>query len=184
MDFVFRWLLDPIGFIIGYSSKASASLAFLVDFFRSIPVVALFPLFLVLFGIGEISIIATAAWSGSLVMIINGAYGVKNSNLLRQKMAKVFGGTKRTIFFKVVFFDSLPYVFSGFRIAISMCLIVVVLSEMLLGSQGGLGQKIYDSALLFQSRELYSTIILLGTIGYLINLLSIFLGQIIGLDQS
>jgi len=175
IGFLFSVLIGaPLGLLIGYYKTADAASSILIDFFRSIPVVALFPLFLILFGIGEITIIATSIWSGAFVMLVNGAYGAKHSNKQRQKMAKVFGGTTYKILIQIVFFDSLPYIFSGFRIAISMCLIVVVLSEMLLGSSGGLGQQIYDSALLFRSRELYATIILLGLLGYFVNQLVIF----------
>lgn len=165
----------PIGFFIGHFKKANYASAFLIDFFRSIPIVALFPLFLVLLGIGNMTIISTAVWSGSFVMIVNSAYGVKNGNLLRRQMAKVFGSSTKDIFFKIIFYDSLPYVFSGFRITISMCLIVVVLSEMLLSSCGGLGQQVYDSALLFRSDNLYASIILLGVIGYSVNRISLFM---------
>ncbi len=159
----------PIGLLMGYSDRIYYSLEFIVEFFRSIPATALFPLFLLFFGIGDQSKIALTAWAAGLVLIINSMYGVHLGKELRIKSAKTMRMSGFTLFQKIIFPEALPQIFSGMRISISLSLVIVVVTEMFIGTNFGLGHRIIDSQLVYRISEMYATIFIAGVLGFLIN---------------
>src|SRR3989344_5442231 len=131
LGFIIACLIGiPIGLLMGYSDRIYYSLEFVVEFFRSIPATALFPIFLLFFGIGDQSKIALTAWAAGLVLIITAMYGVHLGKELRIKSAKTMRMSGFTLFQKIIFPEALPQVFSGMRIAISLSLIIVVVTEL------------------------------------------------------
>jgi NitT/TauT family transport system permease protein len=68
-----------MGIVLGSDTRNYRSLEFAIDFFRSTPATAMFPLFLLIFGIGEESKVGVAAFSAWLVIVFNVAYGVMNA---------------------------------------------------------------------------------------------------------
>ena len=74
----------PLGIFLGSSEKLYRSVEFVVDFFRSTPASAMFPLFLVLFGVGDKTKISVAAFGAALVILFNVAYGVMNARKTRR----------------------------------------------------------------------------------------------------
>jgi NitT/TauT family transport system permease protein len=104
-----------------------------------------------------------------LIIIINSVYGVQNAPMLRRTVGKVYGFSKWQVFRKIVFPDSLPQVFVGMRTALSLALVLTIVVEMLIGSKNGLGKRIYDYHLLFDSAKMYATIIVTGIVGYILN---------------
>ncbi len=81
--------------MLGSSDKLYRAVEFIIDFFRSTPASAMFPLFLVLFGVGEKTKIAVAAFGAGLTILFNVAYGVMNARKLRQLAAKVMGSFEK-----------------------------------------------------------------------------------------
>jgi len=159
----------PIGLIMGYYDKIYSSLEFVVEFFRSIPSTALFPLFLLFFGIGDESKIALTAWTASLVLIIHSMYGVHLGKKLRIKAAKTMNIRGAKLFQKIIFPEALPQIFGGMRVALSLSLVIVVVTEMFIGTNFGLGFRIINAQLVYKIPEMYSIIILTGIIGFLLN---------------
>ena len=146
-----------------------------LEFMRAMPVTAIFPLFLMVFGIGDSSKIAMAFLPTFLLMLVNARYGVAHASPERRRAVKIFGGTGWQIFRCVVFFEALPQIFIGLRLALSLSLIVTVVSEMFIGTETGLGQRIYDSYLTSSVTTLYALLLVLGFVGYALNKISIAL---------
>jgi ABC-type nitrate/sulfonate/bicarbonate transport system permease component len=165
----------PLGIFMGISKKIYESLEVIVDFSRSIPVMTLFPLALVLFGIGDRSKIALAAWASLLYVVINTMYGVRHVKQARIMMAKSLRARKGQIFTKVILPDALPEIFVGIRMSISMSLVIVVASEMIMGTNVGLGKRIFDAAMVYKISEMYATILVAGLLGYASNKLFVLL---------
>lgn len=159
----------PIGLLMGFNTKVFRSFEFIVDFFRSIPPIALFPLFLLLLGIGEPAKLGVPIYGCTLVIIVNSIYGVINAPKLRRTIGQVYGFSKSRIFWKIVFPDSMPQVFAGMRIALSLALVLTIVVEMTIGSNNGLGKKIYDFHLQFDTPEMYAAILTTGIMGYCLN---------------
>ncbi|MEL6492937.1 MAG: ABC transporter permease [Cyanobacteria bacterium J06621_3] len=159
----------PVGILLGSNERLYKSFEFLIDFFRSTPATAMFPLFLVVFGIGDFSKIAVAAFAGALVIFFNVAYGVMNTRKTRIMAAKAMGTPKWRIFIDVIFFETLPQTFIGLRTAISLTLVVIIVAEMFVGSTNGMGQRIIDSQQVFDMPGMYASIIATGVMGYGLN---------------
>ncbi len=95
----------PLGIVLGSSEQLYRSLEFLIDFFRSTPASAMFPLFLVLFGVGDETKIAVAAFGAVLVILFNVAYGVMNARKTRLLAAKVMGASRLRVLFDVMLLE-------------------------------------------------------------------------------
>jgi NitT/TauT family transport system permease protein len=130
---------------------------------------AVFPLFLLVFGLGDPAKIAIAAWSGSLIIVVNTMYGVRTSKASRQAAARVFGASRLQVFTKVVVPDALPQIVAGLRISVSLCLIVVVVAEMFMGTRAGIGMAIYNAGLLYETPKMLAGIVVAGLLGYAVN---------------
>ncbi len=164
----------PLGIAIGSSVRVYRSVEFLIDFFRSTPATALFPLFMIIFGLGDGAKIAVAAFSAALILVFNVAYGVMNARPTRTLAARVMGASRLRVFRDVTFYESLPQTFVGVRTAVSLALVVVIVAEMFIGSDNGLGKRIIDAQITFDMPGLYAAIFLTGALGYALNLF--FLG--------
>ena len=165
----------PLGVILGSSRKVYDSVEFLIDFFRSTPVSAVFPLFLVILGVGEATKIAVAAFGASLMIVFNTAYGVLNARKTRQAAARVMGASPGRVMLDVTLLESLPQTFIGMRTGVSFALVIVIVAEMFIGSIDGLGQRVINAQMIFNMPEMYATIFAAGVLGYGFNLLFILI---------
>ncbi len=161
----------PLGVILGSSHKLYSTVEFVIDFFRSTPASALFPLFLVILGVGEATKIAVAAFGASLLILFNTAYGVMNARKTRQAAARVMGASPGRVMLDVTLLESLPQTFVGMRTGVSFALVIVIVAEMFIGSIDGLGQRVINAQMIFNMPEMYATIFAAGVLGYGLNLL-------------
>ncbi len=161
----------PLGIVLGSSEKVYRSLEFVIDFFRSTPASAMFPLFLVLFGVGDETKISVAAFGAILVILFNVAYGVMNARKTRLLAAKVMGASRLRVLFDVMLLESLPQTFVGLRNGVSLALVIIVVAEMFIGSQDGLGHSVFEAQQLFDMPRMYAAIFAAGVLGYGLNLL-------------
>jgi sulfonate transport system permease protein len=161
----------PLGVVLGSSEKAYRSVEFLIDFFRSTPSSALIPLFLMIFGVSDINKVAIAAFGALLIVVFNSAYGVINARKQRVMAAKVMGASQWQIFKDVLVWESLQPTFVGLRSAVSMSLVIVIVAEMFIGSDSGLGNRIINSQQVMNVKNMYASILAAGALGYALNVL-------------
>ena len=178
MPTVLRWLAGvllgilfgiPVGILLGYSKKSYEATEVLLDFFRSIPVMTLFPLFLVMFGLGDKSKVAVATWASFLFVVINTIYGVRHVRVGRRMLGTVLRISRYQAFVKILLPSALPEIVVGIRNAVSMALVVVVASEMILGTKHGLGRRIIDASMVYETETMFAYILIAGVLGYLAN---------------
>jgi sulfonate transport system permease protein len=160
----------PLGIVLGSSEKVYRSLEFVIDFFRSTPASAMFPLFLVLFGVGDETKISVAAFGAMLVILFNVAYGVMNARKTRLLAAKVMGASRLRVLFDVMLLESLPQTFVGLRNGVSLALVIIVVAEMFIGSQDGIGHSVFEAQQMFEMPRMYAAIFAAGALGYGLNL--------------
>jgi sulfonate transport system permease protein len=165
----------PLGILLGSNERAYRSVEFLIDFFRSTPASALIPLFLLIFGTSDINKIAIAAFGAWLLVVFNCAYGVINARKQRIAAAKVMGASRHRIFIDVLIWESLQASFVGLRSAVSMALVIVVVAEMFIGSESGLGHKIINAQQVMNTKMMYAAIMSAGILGYILNILFLLL---------
>jgi len=160
----------PLGIFLGANERLYRSVEFVIDFFRSTPASAMFPLFLVLFGVGDRTKISVAAFGAALVILFNVAYGVMNARKTRLLAAKVMGASPLRILTDVMLLESLPQTFVGLRNGVSLALVIVVVAEMFIGSTDGLGNRVFEAQQLFAMPDMYAAIFAAGALGYGLNL--------------
>jgi ABC-type nitrate/sulfonate/bicarbonate transport system permease component len=165
----------PLGIALGSNQRAYRSVEFLVDFFRSTPASALIPLFLLIFGVSDINKVAIAAFGALLIVVFNSAYGVINARKQRVMAAKVMGASRWRIFRDVLIWESLQPSFVGLRSAVSMSLVIVIVAEMFIGSEDGLGHAILDAQQVLNVKTMYAAILAAGALGYALNVLFLLL---------
>jgi ABC-type nitrate/sulfonate/bicarbonate transport system permease component len=161
----------PLGVLLGSNEKAYRSVEFLIDFFRSTPSSALIPLFLMIFGVSDVNKVAIAAFGAMLIVVFNSAYGVMNARKQRVMAAKVMGASRWQIFRDVLVWESLQPTFVGLRSAVSMALVIVIVAEMFIGSDSGLGHRIINSQQVMNVKDMYASILAAGALGYALNIL-------------
>jgi NitT/TauT family transport system permease protein len=161
----------PLGVLLGSNEKAYRSVEFLIDFFRSTPSSALIPLFLMIFGVSDINKVAIAAFGALLIVVFNSAYGVINARKQRVMAAKVMGATRWQVFKDVLIWESLQPSFVGLRSAVSMALVIVIVAEMFIGADSGLGNRIINAQQVMNVKDMYAAILAAGALGYALNIL-------------
>jgi len=167
----------PLGIFLGSSERLYRSVEFIIDFFRSTPASAVFPLFLVIFGVGDETKILVASFGAALVILFNVSYGVMNARKTRLLAAKVMGASKVRVLIDVMLLESMPQTFIGIRNGVSLALIIVIVAEMFIGSVDGLGYRIIDAQMLFEMPDMYAAIFVAGALGYGFNLLFLIIEQ-------
>jgi ABC-type nitrate/sulfonate/bicarbonate transport system permease component len=165
----------PCGLFIGRSNTLERSTRFTFDFLRSIPATALFPVFIIAFGTGEVSRIAASVLAATLLILVNTISGIRQANTHRLLVAKAYGAKGLKLFVHVLLPEALPRIMVGIRLATSLVLVINTLVEMFIGSTYGLGKKIIDSQLVYDIEGMYAYIITLGIIGYVMNVFVHFL---------
>jgi NitT/TauT family transport system permease protein len=157
-------LAIPIGIFIGYFKYLAAGLTPIMAFLRPIPAIALIPLFILWFGIGEPAKILLIFYSSFLYISINTTAGVRNVPINLIRAAQTLGAKNTQIFLKVVLPEALPQIITGIRMGAIISWAVVVASE-LIAAQKGLGYMIMDAATFFRINDVYVGILLIGMVG-------------------
>ena len=138
-------------------------------FFRSLSILALFPVFLLFFGIGEESKIAIVTWAAFWPVFINTTNAVKGVEKILVNAARTLGAGRFYVFTRVVLPASVPNIFPGVRLGASYAFTALVAAEYL-GATEGIGIYIRSSQEGYQIPAMYSGIVVLGVIGVTLNL--------------
>lgn len=159
----------PLGVLMGHFRPVERVLTLPVDFSRSIPATALFPLFLIFFGAGEGPRVAASVYGASLIIAINAMSGIKQANTIRLQAARMMGASGLTLFTRVLLPEAMPSILTGLRLGVSLAFVIVVLVEMFVGTTAGIGHKLIDAQTIYEIPEVYALIFIAGLLGYFIN---------------
>lgn len=167
------WLLGSflgiaVGLMIGLFSQARASALPIVSALFPVPKIALLPLFIIWFGIGEGSKVATILFGTFFPTVISTYTGVDAVDRGLIRMGQSFGLKWSSIVRKIILPGALPAILSGFRISFSIAIVLLVAAEMI-GAQHGIGAYILMAGSLFNLGQLFAGVILLSVIGLLGN---------------
>jgi NitT/TauT family transport system permease protein len=107
---------------------------------------ALFPLFILLFGVGEMAKLAIIFWSSIFPILNFTIYGVASVDSLLVKAARSMGADKKNIFWKVVVPAALPSIFTGFKMGAATAFLFLIAAEML-AANAGLGYLVHNASM-------------------------------------
>jgi len=153
-----------IGMVMGASNKVRLLLDPIVSATYPIPKLAIFPLLMVIFGIGEFSKIIAIALGCFFLALINSMAGVRNINKVYFDVAKNYGASRKQVFTKVMLPASLPMIFAGIRLALGTSLLVVVGLEFVSANKG-VGALIWYAWETFEIEKLYVGIFICAILG-------------------
>src|SRR6266511_529622 len=129
-----------------------------------IPKSALFPLFLLWFGLGDRSKIATIAVGVLFLVLVNTVTGVKSINPTLLKAAVDLGANQLQIFTKVILPGALPNIFTGLRLGAGMALILVFITE-IEATKAGLGFLLWEAFQLLDTKQVFAGVVTFGLLG-------------------
>ncbi len=129
-----------------------------------IPKSALFPLFMLWFGLGDSSKVVTIAVGVLFLVLVNTMTGVKSINPILIKAAIDLGATRLQVFVKVILPGALPNIFTGLRLGAGMALILVFITE-IEATKAGLGYMLWDAFQLLDTTRVFVGIVAFGLLG-------------------
>ncbi|MDB6177319.1 ABC transporter permease [Paracoccus sp. Z330] len=160
----------PLGYAMGLSGWARGWFDPIVEFMRPVPPLALIPLVIIWFGIGENGKIVLLFLAALWVMIISARAGVSGVNITKVHAAYSLGASKWQVLRHVIVPNSLPEIFTGARVAMGVCWGTVVAAELVAAEKGA--GKMIVAASKFQATDIVIMgIVLIGLIGFGIDIL-------------
>lgn len=161
-------LAVPVGFALGWYRPVRRFVDPLVNFFRALPPIALIPLVIVYFGIGELAKVVMLFYAAFFAGVIVMYEGIAQINPLYIRVARTLGATDGEIFRRVVVPLALPHMLTALRVALGVAWATLVASE-LIAAQKGLGAVIHDASNYFLIDIVYLGIICIGAIALLMD---------------
>ncbi|MEO3858624.1 ABC transporter permease [Acrocarpospora sp. B8E8] len=134
-----------------------------------IPKSAIFPLFLIIFGLGEASKIAVVAVGVFFPMVINTAAGVLEIQPIYHDVGRNFEAGRLQTFRTIALPGAMPLILTGVKLAVGMALMLIVVAEMLGGSDG-LGFLIWNAWATFRVETMYVALIVISALGVILSL--------------
>jgi len=158
-----------LGIAIGRSRWAYDFLDPVLQFFRAIPPPTLVPVFIVLFSLGAPMQVASIVFSVLWPVLLNTADGARTVEPLQVETARAFRLTAVERLRFVIVPGTLPKLFAGLRLSLSLSLILMVFSELQPGAADGIGFQLVEATTRFDYETVWAAIVLLGVLGYLLN---------------
>jgi NitT/TauT family transport system permease protein len=161
----------PAGFILGGAFPAATLfIRPLTRILGQINAFCLFPIFILFFGIGELSKISIIFWSTIWPIFSTTVAGVRQIDPLYIKIARSMGTGKLSIFYKVIMPGAAPVIFTGIRAGANLAFLMLIAAE-LIGAKAGLGWLIKNSTENFTIPRLFASALLIALLGMLANYL-------------
>lgn len=157
-----------VGFLMGLFATVNRALSTFVNILRPIPTIALIPIFIVLFGLGEvsnISVIVVGAFWPSLLNTISGVQSVDQKLL---ELAYVYRVKSPKILFRIILPSAVTSIITGLRLGLGTAWMSVVAAEMI-GASSGIGYMIMFARELAQTANMYVEVLIIGLVGFLID---------------
>ena len=153
----------PVGLVMGWRRRVEYSLdPFLTALYAS-PLVALAPLFIIIFGVGVTGKAALVFLLSVFPFIFNTFAGVKSTDSLLISVIRSFGGKETDLYLKVILPSTIPYIIAGARIAIGRGLVGIIVGEFYAASEG-IGFAISQAGDTYRLPEMFVGIIILSLI--------------------
>ncbi|USG63144.1 ABC transporter permease [Sneathiella marina] len=156
-----------VGTLIGLFSVARSGLSPLVSAIFPIPKIALLPLFIIWFGIGEGSKVATIMFGTFFPTVIATYGGIDNVDRNLIRMGQSFGLKRFSIIRKIILPGALPAILSGARISAAIAIILLVAAEMI-AAEYGIGAYILLAGSLMATDQLIAGVAMLSVLGLVI----------------
>lgn len=154
-----------LGLLMGLSWPARVMLMPIASAMYAVPKIAIVPLILLIFGVGEAGKYVIVALSIFFLVLLNTMAGVLAIDRSFHDVARNFGAGPLDLFRTVALPGSLPSIFTGLRLGLGFSLIVIVGTEFI-AAREGIGRFIYDSYQILAISKLFTGLIVTGLLGW------------------
>ncbi|MDR1166631.1 MAG: ABC transporter permease [Deltaproteobacteria bacterium] len=161
----------PLGVALaGFFPRIARFIVPLLSLLGNINPFALFPLFILLFGVGELAKLAIIFWASLFPMLNFTIYGVANMDSAILKTAKSMGASPKSLFWKVILPGSLPAILTGFRLGATTAFLFLIAAEML-SANSGMGYLVHNASLNYRIPRIYVGVLGIALLGMAMSLL-------------
>jgi sulfonate transport system permease protein len=158
----------PLGLFMGQIRAVERALDPILQLFRQTSALALYPVFILLLGLGEASKVFVIFWATLFPILLATIGGVKEVDAKLIEMARTFGATRLTTFRRVVLPASVPSIFVGLRLSATTALLLLIAAEMI-GANKGVGFQVMNAQYNFQVPLMFAAIFILAMLGLVAN---------------
>src|SRR5262249_55148824 len=156
----------PLGILMARFTPVENFFLPLVSALMPIPSFALVPLFMLWFGIGNLTTILIVFYAATFPIVFNTWSGVRTVNPIWLRAAGAMGADERRLFWKVIIPGASPFIITGMRQSFLRAWIAVVGAEMIVASDWGLGWVIFDAKEFLNADVMLASLIVIGLIGF------------------
>ncbi|MBI1991493.1 MAG: ABC transporter permease [Betaproteobacteria bacterium] len=156
----------PLGRLMGRIPAVERFFLPLVSVLMPIPSLAWVPVFILWFGIGNVTTILIVFYAATFPMVLNAWSGVRSVNPLWMRAAGAMGANGQSLFWKVIIPGASPFIITGVRQAFLRSWIAVVGAEMIAASAWGLGWVIFDAKEFLNADVMLASLAVIGCIGF------------------
>jgi NitT/TauT family transport system permease protein len=167
-------LAIPVGFLMGWYTVARGLMEPYVQFFRTIPPLAMIPLAIVFLGIGEVPKVFVITLASFLVSVISTYQGVVNVDKVLINAALVLGARDGQVFRRVVIPASSPFILVGMRTGLGAAWSTLVAAE-LIAAQEGLGHRMQQAQVYYDLETIFVALITIGLTGLVMDRILLWL---------
>lgn len=157
-----------LGLLLGYSRGLRTVVEPFLAAAHPVPKIAILPLIMVIFGIGDLSLIIVIATAAFFPVLINSMVGVTQIHPIHFDVARSYAAGPWQLFRRVVWPAGLPLVLTGLRLGVNMSLLVTVAVEMI-GASRGLGAMLWMGWTTMRIEEIYAALFVIVVLGLLLN---------------
>ena len=158
----------PLGLFMGEIRIIERALDPILQLLRQTSALALYPVFILLLGLGETSKVFVIFWATLFPILLATIGGVKQADPKLIEMACVYGARRSHIFRSVVLPGALPQIFVGLRLSATTALLLLIAAEMI-GANSGLGFQVMNAQYNFQIPLMFGAILMLAALGLVAN---------------
>ena len=164
----------PLGLLMGQIRAVEQALDPILQLFRQTSALALYPVFILLLGLGETSKVFVIFWATLFPILLSTIGGVKEVDAKLIEMARTYGASRLTVFRRVVLPASAPAIFVGLRLSATTALLLLIAAEMI-GANKGIGFQVMNAQYNFQIPLMFAAIFLLALLGLAANAILLLL---------
>jgi len=159
-----------LGLALGLSRLARSIANPIIYSLYPVPKVAVLPLIMLIFGLGEMSKYVIIAIAVFFVVLVNTMAGVVQIDRIYFDVAKNFNTSRRDFYKSVLLPGAMPAIFTGVKLAMGIALVVLVTAEFV-GASTGLGVLIYEAWQVFAIEQLFVGLVVVSFLGYSLSVL-------------
>lgn len=153
-----------LSLLLAWSKTLNKLVMPIIVLFNSLPKIALAPLFLMWFGFGMVPNILVATMIAFFPVVVNTSTGLQEVEDDLLDLVHYLNASKLQVFTKIRIPNSLPYIFAGFKIAATMCVVGAIVGEFVASSKG-LGYLLRDSQAFINTPPMFACLLLLSVLG-------------------